>query len=357
MNSIQQLAEQNKHLAEQNKELGQQLGAISRRLDAMSRPPLVDAPPARRGERRTDEEGSDSGVRQAQAPVMDTPKSPDPDGLWGPGNPLTPPSAGFVGSKGLVDSLHSNDDYGLKSLFDSLHPEGHKGKPWYEKLSLRGYTQVRFGRTLSDKGAEPSLLGDASINGKAEDFSIRRARLILSGDVSDHMYLYFQSDFANTPPDSPNTTFFGQLRDLYADVYVDTDKVNRFRIGQSKIPYGFDNMQSSGNRVPIDRTESMDSAVFPNQRDLGVFYYWTPVEKQVLLRELVEGGLKGSGNYGIFALGVYNGQGGGLLEKNLSPHLVSRITWPFQLDNGQVVEVSVQGYGGDYVVTGVAIRN
>jgi hypothetical protein len=262
------------------------------------------------------------------------------------------------GDKGLTDSLHEDDDYGLKSLFDSLHPRDRKGEAWYEKLSLRGYTQFRFGRSTDQDplGADPFLFGDRTVGGNAENFSIRRARLILSGDVSDHLYLYFQPDFASTPQGATTTTFFAQLRDLYGDVYVDKGKVHRFRVGLSKVPYGWENMQSSQNRIPLDRTDPLNTAVAPNERDLGVFYYWTPEDKQKLLRELVDGGLKGSGNYGIFGLGVYNGQGGSQFEQNLNLHTVARLTWPFRLAGGQVVEAGVQGYTGEYVVQGAAIR-
>jgi len=174
--------------------------------------------------------------------------------------------------------------------------------------------------------------------------------------VSDHLALYFQTDFANTPPGSAGPTFFAQLRDLYGDVYLDKTKIHRFRVGLSKVPYGWENLQSSQNRVPLDRTDGINSAVAPNERDLGVFYYWTPVAKQKLFKELVDGGLKGSGNYGVFGLGVYNGQGGSQLERNLNLHTVARFTWPFQLPQGQVVEAGIQGYTGDYVVLGTRIR-
>ncbi|HUR52789.1 MAG TPA: porin [Gemmataceae bacterium] len=272
--------------------------------------------------------------------------------------PPAPPSPSAKEAKGLTDSLHVNDDYGLKSLFDSLHPKERTGKHWYEKLSFRGYTQFRFARTLDRDagGAEPSLLGDRSVNGVGENFSIRRARFILFGDVSDHLGFYVQPDFAIAPPGSSTGTFFDQLRDLYGDVYLDKTKVHRFRVGLSKVPFGFENMQSSQNRVPLDRTDPINFAVSPNERDLGVFYYWTPEDKQKLLRELVEGGLKGSGNYGVFALGAYNGQGGSQLEQNLNLHLVTRLTWPFRLPNGQVVETSVQAYTGEYLVEGTPIR-
>lgn len=260
---------------------------------------------------------------------------------------------------GFCDEDEQLGERCLRSLFDSLRPYGVKSSPWYEKLSIRGYTQFRYNRTVDQDlaGAEPFLFGDRFVNDNAENFAIRRARLILSGDVSDHLYLYFQPDFATTPPGSNSATYFTQLRDLYADVYIDKEKVHRFRVGLSKVPYGWENLQSSQNRVPLDRTVPINTAVAPNERDLGVFYYYTPVRKQKLLKELVDGGLKGSGNYGIFGLGVYNGQGGALFEQNLDLHTVARFTWPWRLDNGQVVEASVQGISGEFSPSGTAIRS
>ena len=259
-----------------------------------------------------------------------------------------------------AEDLFGGTQYNLQTLFDSLHHPNLDAteKKWYEKLSIRGYTQFRFGRTLSQdlEGAEPNLFGDRSINGDAENFSIRRARLILFGDVSDHFYLYFQPDFASTPQGSTTSTFFGQLRDLYADIYVDTTKIHRFRVGLSKVPFGFENMQSSQNRAPLDRADSMNTAVSPNERDLGIFYYWTPPDQQKLFKVLVDSGLKGSGNYGVFGIGVYDGQGGSVPEANLNLHTVARFTYPYQLCSGQVVEASIQGYTGEYTVSGAEIR-
>jgi hypothetical protein len=233
-----------------------------------------------------------------------------------------------------------------------------KSSKWYDKISIRGYSQIRFGRALrrDPAGAPPILFGDHSISEDTGTFSIRRARLIISENVSDHLLFYFQSDFANNPADDPSDVLYAQIRDLYADIYLDTDKVNRLRIGQSKIPWGFEEMQSSGNRVPLDRSDAIDSGDTPNQRDLGLFYYWTPVAKQELLKDLVDDGLKGTGNYGIFALGVYNGQGGSTLDQNQSLHGLARLTYPVVLDSGQVVETSIQGFIGKHVVNGAAIR-
>jgi len=252
--------------------------------------------------------------------------------------------------------LYGGTRFSLQSLYDSLSVPQDGAKKWYEKLSINGYTQIRFGRALDTRENTPNLFGDRTINGNAENFLIRRARVILSGPVSEHLFVYIQPDFASTPQGSTTSTFFAQLRDLYADVYVDKEKVHRFRIGLSKVPYGFENLQSSQNRVPLDRTDAMNTAVAPNERDLGVIYYWTPEDYQKLFTTLVRGGTKGSNNFGIFALGVYDGQGGSVPEANLNLHVVSRLTLPVQLANDQVVEASIQGYTGQYVVSGAPIR-
>jgi len=270
--------------------------------------------------------------------------------------PGSPPVV-FTHHPHLYDSMHQDDAYGLKSLFDTLHPKPDgKGKHWYEKLNLRGYTQFRIGRTLEQDltGAESQLFGDRGLNGDTETFTIRRMRLILFGDVSEHLAVYIQPDFGVTPPGG-NNTFFGQLRDAYGDVYLDKTKVHRLRVGLSKVPYGWENMQSSQNRVYLDRNNAFNSAV-PNERDLGVFYYYTPVEKQQLFKDLVDGGLKGSGNYGIFGFGFYNGQASHILEQNNNLHSIIRLTYPWILPSGQVVEASVQAYTGEFVTPGAAIR-
>ncbi len=229
-------------------------------------------------------------------------------------------------------------------------------KKWYDKLSMRGYTQVRFNQELfeDDPSAPAHYVADRSVS-EDQSFLIRRARLILFGDVNDYLYLYFQPDFANTPTGSTDQNHFVQIRDLYADVYLDKEKVFRFRVGQSKIPYGWENLQSSQNRVPLDRNDSLNSAV-RNERDLGVMFYYTPKPAQKFFKDVNDLGLKGSGNYGIFGVGAYNGQGGSLQEQNDSLHFVSRLTLPYCLENGQRVEAGLQGIVGKYAVLSSGIR-
>src|SRR5688572_5872188 len=71
-------------------------------------------------------------------------------------------------------------------------PKEEKKSPWYEKLSWRGYTQLRYNRLLE---TNPKLKSeyDRSI-GDNGGFIIRRARLVLSGQVHERVYVYIQPD-------------------------------------------------------------------------------------------------------------------------------------------------------------------
>lgn len=235
-------------------------------------------------------------------------------------------------------------------------PAEKKKKAWHEKLSIRGYTQFRLNEILSedDDSAAAQHVGDRSIGGN-QGFLVRRARVILFGDISEHLSIYIQPDFASSTPGSTDANHFTQLRDIYGDVHIDTDRVHRFRVGLSKVPYGWENLQSSQNRIPLDRNDAFNSAT-ANERDLGVFYYWTPKYAQDLFKLVMDQNLKGSGNYGIFGAGIYNGQGGSFQEQNDNLHFVSRLSVPYQFPNGQIVEVGAQGFFGKYSVFAAEIR-
>lgn len=218
-------------------------------------------------------------------------------------------------------------------------------KKWYENFSIRGYTQVRYNRILETNENLGCEQCDRSW-GKNGGFFIRRMRIIFYGQISKQVYFYIQPDFASSA--SSDRLHFAQLRDAYFDIGVDKDNEFRFRIGQSKVPFGFENMQSSQNRLPLDRNDALNSAV-SNERDLGIFFYWAPKKQRELFSELVRSGLKGSGDYGIFGFGVYNGQTANNPELNDKPHVVSRLTYPIQLKN-QIIEIGLQGYTGKYVI-------
>lgn len=215
---------------------------------------------------------------------------------------------------------------------------------WYEKLGLRGYTQFRSSAVDQGDGPELEVPADRSVNAD-ETLVIRRGRFILSGDVGDHLFLYAQPDFnASTGA----ADFSLQMRDLYADVAFDTAKSWRVRLGQSKVPYGWVNMQSSQNRGPLERPDALNNAV-EGERDLGAYLMWASPEARRRFRDLVGQGLKGSGDYGVVTVGAYSGQGLNRPDQNGEPHWVARASYPFKLASGQFFELGVQGYYGRFV--------
>lgn len=224
-----------------------------------------------------------------------------------------------------------------------------KPAKWYDRIQLRGYTQVRVNEIVAGDATAPDgvsrlrSVADGGISDRG-NFSFRRIRLVLQGDLSDRFSFYFQPDFAvavsNQTAGEPREAY-AQLRDAYVDWFLDDAKSWQVRFGQAKVPFGWENLQSSSNRVPIDRTDAINSAV-PGERDIGVTLFYTPPRFQRIWNRLEEDGQKLFGNYGAFSLSVYNGQGTNRRESNNGLMTVAMATWPIELGgalDGQVVEV------------------
>lgn len=224
-----------------------------------------------------------------------------------------------------------------------------KDRKWFNSFAIRGYGQFRYNRLLETNPDLKCEQCDRSWGGDG-GFFMRRLRVILYGNIHDRVYFYIQPDFASSS--SASSLHFGQIRDAYMDLAVDKKKQFRFRIGQSKIPFGFENLQSSQNRLTLDRNDALNSAV-ANERDLGAFFMFAPQKTRALFSELTSKGFKGSGDYGVFAFGVYNGQTANRPEANDNKHIVARITYPFETKRGQVIEAGIQGYSGKYVVSSI----
>lgn len=220
-----------------------------------------------------------------------------------------------------------------------------KSVKWYESISIRGYSQIRYNRLLE---TNPNLNCEQCDRSWGDNggFFMRRMRVIFFGQIGPKVYFYVQPDFASSA--ASDRLHFGQIRDAYFDIGLDNDNEFRLRIGQSKVPYGFENMQSSQNRIPLDRNDALNSAV-ANERDIGVFFYWAPKEKRKLFSNLVSDGLKGSGDYGMFAFGLYNGQTANSPELNNKLHAVIRFSYPM-LVGKQIVEMGIQAYKGQFVI-------
>jgi hypothetical protein len=275
----------------------------------------------------------------------------------------------------LVDALVSKGV--LTEEEGKLLTKGHKGEmdgvakkeKSYAKgtMNFRGYMQLRNTPIMGgDKGvnlwSDRSVGDDTSLNDQDKNFLIRRMRLIFYGDVGDRLYYYIQPDLASSIGGTTNSNAsgagnFAQLRDAYGDVYLTKNKVHRIRVGQSKVPYGYENLQSSQNRLALDRVDALNSAV-RDERDLGAFYYYTPENVQALFKEIQDSGLKHSGNYGMLGIGVYNGQGANARDRNDNLHVVARASYPWKTESGQIYEAGIQGYHGEYVsITGNYNRN
>lgn len=250
--------------------------------------------------------------------------------------------------------LRNNEIKSLEEHVAAVREDKAKNdEKWFNKINLRGYTQLRYNQPLSgDRGQDgrPEIRNpsDGGIKNNSS-FSFRRVRLVFSGDVNDYVSLYLQPDFSASVSSDIDNQNFAQLRDAYADLHFDKKHEYRIRAGQSKIPFGWENLQSSQNRLTLDRADALNSAV-PSERDLGLIAYWTPTHVQKLWKDLSKKGLKTSGDYGILGLGVYNGQGINRGEKNDDLYMVAHSTYPILLDflgtpfSNQVLEV-----GADYI--------
>jgi hypothetical protein len=215
---------------------------------------------------------------------------------------------------------------------------------WYEKISIRGYSQFRYNYTIDNDFLRSEQ--DRSIEGNNE-FFVRRARLVISGQPHERVFFYFQPSFEGLIGAVEQA---GVVRDLYADLYLTQNKEWRIRAGLSKVPFGFENMQSSQARLALDRNDALNSGV-PGERDLGLHLYYTPTSVRERLRRLADSGLKGSGDYGMLGIGVYNGQGINVRDQNKNKHVVFHSMYPYEFPNGQILQIGMDAYTGQHHVT------
>ena len=223
---------------------------------------------------------------------------------------------------------------------------GPKEIAWYDKLSIDGYTQFRQTEQLNGAARlTGGLPADRSV-GTDESFVIRRGRFKISGDFG-RVFLYSQLDFAAS---TGATRFALQARDLYADIALDEAKEHRVRVGLSKVPYGWVNLQSSQNRLTMERPEALNSAV-EGERDQGLYYMYASAESRALFKTLVKEGFKGSGDYGVFTVGAYSGAGLNVPDNNQEVHALARISYPWVSASGQMYEAGIGAYAGRFKVT------
>lgn len=174
-----------------------------------------------------------------------------------------------------------------------------------KKHKLDGYLQVRY---QDDDGTDRS------------EFLVRRARFNVRGPVSERWSyrVEFQLD-AREMDRGPTSK--AQLRTLYADCQMGKGTL---RVGQAKVPWGYELLESVPKLWTSERALFMDR-LFPNQRDIGVQYAYraSPSAPQV-------------------NVGVFNGTGINASDNNHRKNLMARVDFP--VPNGSV---ALSGYVGE----------
>ncbi len=254
-------------------------------------------------------------------------------------------SSNLFQTKSQVEEISRISDNTSPSTLSKTDLDALLSDKWYERIKLKGYMQFRGDALLRQSGGELNVPADA-LASDGQTFGVRRGRLTFSGDVTDHLYIYAQLDYFGSAA-GVNVL---QARDYYADISLDPAREFRVRFGMSKVPFGWANLQSSQNRLALERPDAINSAV-EGERDFGAFFMWAPYHIRNRFKDLVKMGLRGSGDYGVIAIGAYNGQGLNRADLNGQPHYIARVAYPFELSNGQFVELALNGYTGKFVPT------
>lgn len=235
-----------------------------------------------------------------------------------------------------------------RSAFEQTAEAGMAGNPrWYERIRISGYTQFRYSAGPSNPNMTIPL-GDSAATQSPREFYFRRIRLVAQGQISERLAFFLQGAFEGDT--SVQNMYNKEIIDAYADFYLTKDKVHRIRFGQHRVPNSFDTYRSSTNRQEFDRHESVQSGA-PGERDLGLAYYWSPKIAQERFAQLAAYH-NGPGDYGVFGIMVYGGQGRNKPELNADKHVGFRLAYPFELPNGRLLETGVMAFRGIFSVSG-----
>jgi hypothetical protein len=100
-----------------------------------------------------------------------------------------------------------------------------------------------------------------------EDIFLRRARVILNGQVADGIKVFAETDYPNAGKTGTSPSFI--MQDAFADVRVGGD--HWLQAGLMVVPFSFENLSSAGTLLGLDfNVESIKFTNTLNFRDLGV---------------------------------------------------------------------------------------
>ncbi len=226
------------------------------------------------------------------------------------------------------------------------------GSPrWYERITMYGYGMMRYNKGSNGdvRTYHDSSVGSAA-SGAQPGFFFRRIRWVVTGQISDHVSVFVQPDLAtgSTASGFANTHVM-TMRDAFGDWNFDKEKEHRLRLGLQRVPCSFDNWQASRVRMAIDRADATNSCA-SSERDMGISYMWTPKVAQQRYKQMLDY-MYGPGDYGVFHLAVYNGQGLNQLETNNDKHVGLRLSWPWELPGGYLMETGLNAMRGQFGVS------
>ncbi len=293
----------------------------------------------------------------AEEPPMPGVANPKPPG---PIKPVEGPNLPAIDATSLEElmlekGLITQDDYvrlraeqERKAMESATMAEFTASPRWYERLRHYGYGMLRYNRLGQPNGQvrtyHDASVGDAT-NGAQPGFFFRRIRWVVTGQVSEHVGVFFQPDLASNI--SGNTHALS-MRDAWGEWYFDKDKEFRFRVGLQRVPVSWDNWQASRQRMAIDRADATNSGA-QSERDVGISFQWSPKFAQQRWRHMIDY-LYGAGDWGMVNITVYNGQGLNAAEANDDKHVGIRLAYPFELPGGRLFEVGMNAYRGQFTV-------
>lgn len=227
---------------------------------------------------------------------------------------------------------------------------------WYERMRMQGFVQTRM--SFYDNGKGDLSLTDSkavvskgvNTTGGGQKMYFRRIRLPISGQPSERLFFFIQPAFEG---DGFNTGGGDgvNLVDAFADYMITKDQTWRLRFGLQRALVGFDTLRTSSQRQELDRHESIQTSA-PGERDMGIAVFYTTPDSKARYQTMTQYH-NGPGDYGNIAFQMYNGQGRNKVDYNKDKHFAAKVSYPFELPNGRLVDIGAHAYTGLWDATAV----
>jgi len=205
----------------------------------------------------------------------------------------------------------------------AAEPTKPPAKKWYDNIKVSGYAIARWQDYLDD--TEKNL--DANTKVKVgNEFVVRQARTKFDFTPSANTRVEIETDWADEK---------GRVKTAFIENAWGANGTLRSRFGQQKVPFGFEVTQSSGSRLPFEENY-LTRREIGGDYDTGLAFFWTP-KRDAELFALGKNSAWAPGDYGTFAIGLFNGQGvsdnpwgaTSTGELNDNKHFIARYTKPF----------------------------